>query len=281
MTVAPEDRRPSRARAQQAHQQADGRGLPGPVGAEEAHHLPGLDPQAEPVDGELVAEALAEPFRLDHDATAAAAAHRDRRRRRGRRQTKLGGTQRIEAVRRHAGRGGRIPFRPRRRPHTTRSITSIRTRAPVLAHRHPERDQIPVGPVEAAPDLRVLQAGERAQRPAHVDGPGDPLVGLPGGPRAARRRRRAASAAPSAPAGSRAANSASVITRPAPDRCRPAGRRPAARCPRGVTRERRRSSSAGSTSSIKVTSQSSPSDGIPSPSAGPKESSGLGWNPTE
>src|SRR5262249_53340733 len=72
----------SDARAQQAHEQTDGRRLAGAVGAEEADHLARLDLERERVDGERVAKTLGEPGRLDHGATAATTARSTAPRRR-------------------------------------------------------------------------------------------------------------------------------------------------------------------------------------------------------
>src|SRR5260221_584525 len=65
VAVAAEDRRAARARAQQAHEQADRRRLARAVRPEEAHDLAALDAQGEPAHGRLGAERLREIDGLD------------------------------------------------------------------------------------------------------------------------------------------------------------------------------------------------------------------------
>jgi hypothetical protein len=55
----------ARGRGDQAQEHPQGGGLAGPVGAEEAGHRPRVDVEAEVVDGEHVAEPLAEPLHAD------------------------------------------------------------------------------------------------------------------------------------------------------------------------------------------------------------------------
>ena len=81
VAVAAQDGGAPRARAQQAHQQADGRRLARAVRPQEPHHLARLDAQVQIVDRRLVAEPLAEADGLDH----AGGVRRRRRRRSGRR----------------------------------------------------------------------------------------------------------------------------------------------------------------------------------------------------
>jgi hypothetical protein len=66
VTGPPDPPAPARVRPHQAEQHPQRRRLSGPVRAEEADHLAGLDREAEPIDREHLAEPLRQAAYLDH-----------------------------------------------------------------------------------------------------------------------------------------------------------------------------------------------------------------------
>ena len=257
--------------------------LPEPFGPRNPITSPASTRRLRLVDRELVAEPLGEAFRLDHGAAARRGATLGR----GRPRSGVERARGRARLRRHSAcRASSASARALGAPQRGHHLDGAG--APFVADGHAEARAPPRRPVEPAPERpRVLgREQSTAQRGcAHVDGARDPALSVVSrrtssgsSPREARERRRRRRRPP----GSRAANSAS---RRSPARARDRfAQRTASRIsmPSSVTRDSRAQQLVRrSTSSISFTSSSSPSDGMPSPSAGPNDSSGLGWKPTE
>ena len=152
VAVAAQDGGAPRARAQQAHQQADGRGLAGAVRPRNPITSPASTRSVQIVDRHLVAESLSEPDGLDHDGGA----RRRRREPRTRRRSTLAPARRSVAdhsasprQRRRAGRARCL----RRR--TAPRIASTRARAPSSLTAEHESSSAPPLPVELAGRRRL------------------------------------------------------------------------------------------------------------------------------